>query len=132
MAKGKRGGWLGWVLGAAALGGLWWLARPGEEGRVFAGLDYEQENEEVCAAGPGRLIFSGEPSLDGVGTLIGIMSKNADRAQATLSPWRSVTLFDNILAHEADWTREGQQYAVRVVGPTPLDDDATICLFGLD
>lgn len=132
MSEKKGSGWLGWVLVVVMFGGVWWIARPGEEGRVFRGLDYEREDEEVCARGAGELRFSGEPESDQVGFLQAAVTGNASRAGAALSPWRTVNLFGTVQAQEADWTREGRRYVVRLVGPTLFDDDATVCLFELD
>ncbi|PTA67608.1 hypothetical protein C8263_12320 [Deinococcus arcticus] len=111
------------------MAGLWWLGRPGEEGRVLRGVGYEAEEEEVCLGGPGRLVFSGEPEQADLVALQGAVSANAARVGAALSGWRTVSLPGAIEAQEADWTRDGQRHVVRLVGPTPLDDDATACLF---
>lgn len=125
----KLGTWvfIGLIVVFLAVGFI--LGRPGEEGRILSGMEYEEEDEEVCQGGPGELKFSGEPESDNIEVLKRVVTGNAPPAQAALSAWRTVNVFSSVQAQEAAWNRAGEQYVVRLVGPTPMDDDATVCLY---
>ena len=128
----KIGNWVFWAVLLGLFGSVMYFNRPGEEGRILDGMSYEEEDEEVCSASLNELEFSGEPESDRIDVLKGLIAQNAVSSQAALSPWRTVNVLSALQGEEADWSRDGDRYVIRLVAPTPLDDDATFCLYRAD